>query len=40
MSEQVPETLTLPEAHWAAFHLVDAYLGLESSPDTGLVRSL
>lgn len=32
-----PETLTLDEAYRAAFFLADLYIGLESSPDEGLV---
>ena len=34
----LPETLTLDEAYPAAFFLTDAYVRLESSPDSGLVR--
>ncbi len=33
----VPETLTLEEAYRAAFLLTHTYVGLESSPDEGLV---
>jgi hypothetical protein len=33
----LPETLTLDEAYRAAFFLTDLYLGIESSPDEGLV---
>ena len=33
----LPETLTLDEAYRAAFFLADLYVGLESSPDEGLV---
>ncbi|GAB3774529.1 hypothetical protein FB382_003772 [Nocardioides ginsengisegetis] len=33
----LPETLTLDEAYRAAFFLTDLYVGIESSPDEGLV---
>lgn len=33
----LPETLTLAEAYRAAFYLTDLYVGVESSPDDGLV---
>lgn len=33
----LPETLTLDEAYRAAFSLTDLYVGVESSPDEGLV---
>ena len=33
----LPETLTLDQAYRAAFFLADAYVGLESSPNVGLV---
>lgn len=33
----VPETLTLDEAYRAAFFMTDIYVGLESSPDDGLM---
>ena len=33
----LPEILTLDEAYRAAFFLTDQYVGLESSPDEGLV---
>ena len=33
----LPETLTLDEAYRAAFFLTDLYIGIESSPDEGLV---
>ena len=33
----LPETLTLVEAYRAAFFMTDMYIGLESSPDEGLV---
>lgn len=36
-SERLPETLTLDEAYRAAFFLTDLYVGVESSPDEGLV---
>ena len=33
----LPETLTLEEAYRAAFFMTDMYVGMESSPDEGLV---
>ena len=33
----LPETLTLDEAYRAAFFLTDLNVGIESSPDEGLV---
>jgi hypothetical protein len=33
----LPETLTLDEAYRAAFFLTDLHVGIESSPDEGLV---
>lgn len=33
----LPETLTLEEAYRAAFFLTDLYVGIESTPDEGLV---
>lgn len=35
--ESLPETLTLEEAYRAAFFLTDSYIGIESSPDEGLM---
>lgn len=33
----LPETLTLDEAYRAAFFMTDLYVGMETSPDKGLV---